>query len=464
MLTRRALALVSLLILLSVTFVACVAAPPAAAPAAESPATAPEEDAADVAAEEPAAAAGPSQEGVVELKYFYRVTQPNMEANIKWFTDTFNERNKDRIHVTGYSVDGETYKTKITIELRAPEPPDIFFSWEGGRAKALIDNGYVAVLDEYYEKYGWEDILNPAGVGLATYDGHKYFVPTEMAASVVWYRPDIFEQYDLTVPATWDELMANAEVLKANGVAPFMEANQQRWPAQFLWSAILVNKSGVDTYNQLLANEIPWTDERVVEAFTIVKDMLDNGMFIDGVNSLDVSPAVVPFSEGKAAMWYQGSFMLGRFRGDLEQCCLFPVDFFPFPKIGEQEPTISVFAEDTLMMHANSPHKDEAAEFLNWVISTEAQQMKMKIDKPFPANTQVDLSVLAPLEQRLGETMANSGYFTFMHVDHAFEPAIADTFLDSLQAVLGDAMTPLEAAEATEAEAVLVRGEIASNQ
>ena len=50
------------------------------------------------------------------------------------------------MHVTGASVDGETYKTKQTIEMSSSSPPDIFYSWEGGRAAEIIKAGFSADL------------------------------------------------------------------------------------------------------------------------------------------------------------------------------------------------------------------------------------------------------------------------------------------------------------------------------
>lgn len=396
---------------------------------------------------------------VVELKYFYRITSTSQEAFSKWVIDTFNEKYAGKIHVTGDVVDDETYKTKQAIVLASPTPPDVFFSWEGGRAKALIDAGFSAPLDDYYAKFGWEKILNPAGVALSVYDGKKYFVPWEMAAAVVWYRPDVYAKYGLSVPTTWDELAANAETLKNNGVAPFILTNQKRWPAQFEWTAILVNQAGLQTYQDLLANKIPWTDPRVVDAFATLKKMVDDGWYYPGINSMDLSVGVVPFSKGEVAMWYQGSWMPSVMKGS-EDKIPFPVDFFPFPKIGDQDPVMEVFAENTVMIHAKSTHQDEAAEFVNYFISDEVQTQKLVQDRPFPANVNVDLSQLSPEERKLGEAMSNAGFFSFMHVDHAFDPAIANAFLDATQALVGGAMSPEEAAAATEAEAVRVRGAV----
>jgi raffinose/stachyose/melibiose transport system substrate-binding protein len=130
------------------------------------------------------------------------------------------------------------------------------------------------------------------------------------------------------------------------------------------------------------------------------------------------------------------------------------------PPIDGKPPVMSVYAEDTIMIHAKSPNKDAAAEFLDWMISKPAMSEKLVIDKPFPSSTQADLSGLSEMEQRLSTTMSGAGSYTFMHVDHATAPAISDKFLDGLQGVLAGAITPEEAMQQTEDEAVRVRGKI----
>lgn len=396
----------------------------------------------------------------VELRYFYRAPWPSSEIYANYLIDTWNAEHGDKIHVTGASVDGETYKTKQAIELASSNPPDIFYSWEGGRAAEVIANGFSADLSEYYKQYKWSDSLVAAGVSLATFEGKQHFVPTEVGASVVWYRKDLYADLGLTVPTTWDELMVNAEAAKAAGLTAFQLANQKRWPSQFMWSAILVNKYGLDTYNGLIGDTIAWTDPRAVDVTQMMVDLAENGMFEDSFNSVDLAPAFIPWNQGEALMWYQGSFNLGSFRGEKETCCTVEMDFFPMPAFPGQDPVMSVFAEDTVMIHAKSPHKDEAAQFIDWMVSEAAMNQKLLIDKPFPSRVGSDLSGLSDMEQRLAKSIEDAGAFTFMHVDHAISPAVSDKFLDGVQAALAGAMTAEQAMQLTEKEATRVRGAI----
>jgi raffinose/stachyose/melibiose transport system substrate-binding protein len=402
----------------------------------------------------------PAHAAPTEIQYFYRAAWPTSEIYANWLIDEWNKKNGDRIKVTGASVDGETYKTKQTIEISSSDPPDVFYSWEGGRAGEIVKGGFAADLSAYYQKFGWDKSLNTASVSLAKFDGKPYFVPTELGASVVWYRKDLHDKLGLTVPTTWDEMMANAAKAKAAGIAPFMLSNQKKWPAQFMWSAMMVNKYGLDAYQGLIDNKIPWTDPRAVDITAMMKKLADDGMFIENFNSIDFAPAQVPWAQGKALYWYKGSFILGSFRGDKAQCCAEPIDWFPFPSMSDKKPVMSIYDEDTVMIHAASKNKDAAAEFVNWMVSPEASAKKLEIDKPYASNASTDLSHLSPMEQRLGKAMSDAGSYTFMHVDHGTPPAISDRFLDGLQGVLAGAISPEEAMEATETEAQRVRGKI----
>ena len=88
----------------------------------------------------------PARAAPIELNYFYRAAWPTSETYANYLIDEWNKKNGDRIHVTGASVDGETYKTKQTIEISSSEPPDIFYSWEGGRAGEIVKAGFAADL------------------------------------------------------------------------------------------------------------------------------------------------------------------------------------------------------------------------------------------------------------------------------------------------------------------------------
>jgi raffinose/stachyose/melibiose transport system substrate-binding protein len=387
------------------------------------------------------------------INFLYRSTNPQYDSYIKWFVSTFEQQHSD-IHVNVNSIPDADYHEKVSLVLKGNNPPDVFFSWEGGWAQTMVKDGFAAPLDSYYKKYHWDTELNSAANTLATFGGHQWFLPEYMSASAVWYNTDLFKKYNLTPPKTYDQLVQVANTLKSHGVAPFLLANQQQWEAQFDWTAYFVNKYGEPVYQQLLDHKIKWTDPRVVATFAQMKQWADTGWFLKGVNSMDFDgTAIVFWKRGSAGMWYQGSFILSKFitDGKLTQ----PVDWFPYPQVGTTTPSMSMFAENTYMINKASTHKAAAAELLDYLVSKPVQSRMVSEVGPFPANKSVSLSSQPAMVQRLGAAIAKSnGGFTWMHIDHALPPGIATPFLQGLQGVLSGTVTPQAAAEKTEQAAV----------
>ena len=79
---------------------------------------------------------------------------------------------------------------------------------------------------------------------------------------------------------------------------------------------------------------------------------------------------------------------------------------------------------------------------------------------PFPANSSIDETSLPAMVQRLGGLIAHDGGYTWMHIDHALGPEIAEPYLEALQGVLAGTVTPEQAAATTEKAALRAQGAV----
>ena len=108
-------------------------------------------------------------------------------------------------------------------------------------------------------------------------------------------------------PATYADLVAMAPDLKAAGYAPFVHAgkNIYLWPVWQFWAygQTSGNKAIEGTFS-VLAGDTKFTDPEHVAGLEILQRFTDDGMFIDGVNSLDSDAAWLQFTQGKAAFFY----------------------------------------------------------------------------------------------------------------------------------------------------------------
>ncbi len=392
---------------------------------------------------------GGSSSGVVNITYSARLTGVGDDADAA-VVEAFNKKFEGTYHVNRTAADDETYKTKQITQLTGADAPDVFYSWAGGRAKDIIDAGFAAPLDGYYSLHGWDKKLNALGQNSATFDGKKYFVPTMMSGSAVWYQPDIFAKEGIAVPTTFEELEAAAAKLKAAGIVPFMLSNKEKWEAQFYWTQVVVAQNGPEVYNNLVAGKGKWTDAPFVAAWQKLADWSKAGYYYGSPNSIGYADSTIPWTKGEAATNVQGNWYQSTIAGS-DPAAAAKIDYFPYPAISGKRSTLEFWAENTLMINAKSDkaHQDAAAAFIDYYVSVEAQSTLAQAGRLFPSNINVDLTTL-----KLPDVMVKFAKFansqtgaTFMHVDLAFTAKIANEFLDATQGVINGTVTPTEAAK-----------------
>ncbi|MFJ4998586.1 ABC transporter substrate-binding protein [Microbacterium sp. NPDC088619] len=76
------------------------------------------------------------------------------------------------------------------------------------------------LFDKYADDYGLGDISESMREGMS-FDGELYALPMQAQMFVMAYRTDIFEDLGLEVPTTFDEMIAAAEAIKAEGLMDY---------------------------------------------------------------------------------------------------------------------------------------------------------------------------------------------------------------------------------------------------
>lgn len=201
--------------------------------------------------------------------------------------------------------------------LAASNDLPVLFSYQSGKPLLdLIDSNAALDLERTFSELGMADRLNPAAVELlkAYAEGKGlYALPLEMNIEGFWYNKSIFAKYGLHEPRTWDEMLAAADTLKREGVQPFSVAGKEKWPITRLINAYAIRKLGVDAMEKVDKGELSLTDSGFVEAADTVQQMGLKGYFGSRVNTIDMGTSVNLFLQGKAAMFYMGSWQLRAF-------------------------------------------------------------------------------------------------------------------------------------------------------
>jgi raffinose/stachyose/melibiose transport system substrate-binding protein len=196
--------------------------------------------------------------------------------------------------------------------------------------------GQVVDIGKEFKKLGVTNELVPAAAAiLKKIDGGKILsLPFEFNIEGVWYNKKIFADNGVAIPKTWDQLVAAAAKLKAAGVQPFAASGIQGWPITRLIGNYLFSTIGANAMENIKSGKAKLTDPQYVAAAQAVADLGSKGYFGDGVTSLDYTPAEQLFLQGKAAMFYMGSWILGELNDPKQnEIGLADVGFFPFPKV-----------------------------------------------------------------------------------------------------------------------------------
>ncbi len=225
----------------------------------------------------------------------------------------------------------------------------------------LVKNGEALDLDATLQQLGVADQLVPSAVALLkkVYGAPLNALPFELNIEGFWYNKQMFSQNGLQPPTTWDELVQLAAALQSKGIQPFAASGIQGWPLTRLIGNYLFRKLGPSALDDVKSGKAKLTDPAYVEAAQQVANLGKLGYFGKGVATLDYTPALDLFLQGKTAMIYMGSWALADFNNPSETTIgASNIGYFPFPNV-----TDGVGSSDQTPMNAGQPTSVNKAKY-----------------------------------------------------------------------------------------------------
>lgn len=204
-----------------------------------------------------------------------------------------------------------------------------------------------------------QDILNALG-GI---DGETNGVPFALNATGVIYNMDIFDELGLSVPTTWDELIATAEVVRAAGTVPFYLTWKDAWTTLPPFNPLAQNIPPDDFWPRREAGETTFSAEwpPVAEQLLALKEFGPPDPF-----RFDYNTGNRAMADGEAAMYFQGNWAIPSIREINPDINL---GMFAFPATNDPERNRLVSGVDVLftMPRRETPHEEEALTFIRWM-------------------------------------------------------------------------------------------------
>ena len=183
----------------------------------------------------------------------------------------------------------DNFEQEIQIQMESGDTPDFALWPQPGAVVDAANRGYLtplADLDIDLEEY--QNNFSSYLVGLGTVDGVIYGgANAANLKSIVWYQPAEFEARGYSVPTTWDDMIALADQIVADGMNPFcfgMYSNgASGWLAtDWMEDIMLRTGNGVESYDQWVNHEIPFNDPIVKNAATLLSQIMHTDGYVVG--------------------------------------------------------------------------------------------------------------------------------------------------------------------------------------
>lgn len=262
------------------------------------------------------------------------------------------------------ALDDESYKTKFKAYASGNSMPDLVNIWcSPSFLDEVVAANVLAPLNAAdYADYGFAD-GSLAGV---TYDGQLYGLPRNTDVLGFYYNKDMFAQYGLSVPTTWDELVSVCQTLNDNGVSGIAMDGQDGWVLAHFINCMTGTILGADTYNVML-DSVKNGDYSNPAWETSVSAAAENAsvLFQTGFETTDYGTAMNLFINGQAGMFFMGSW-------EMSMSPDFAVGHFTMPDVdGDGQGVIGAYNGGGYAVSANSTVKEEAIKLLNYMFRPE---------------------------------------------------------------------------------------------
>lgn len=176
---------------------------------------------------------------------------------------------------------------------------------------ALGKNGYVLNYEKQLKKLGvWNDILPAASSTVDSVYGGMVSLPYQYNIEGIWYNKAIFKKLGLSVPTTYPQLTADSKKILAAGYTPFATDGSDEWPVTRLIGMYIFRSLGPNAMKNVENGTAKLTSPKYVAAAAAVQSMAEAGYFGTGFVTTDAAAATNEFLTGKAAMMYDGSWLL----------------------------------------------------------------------------------------------------------------------------------------------------------
>jgi len=205
--------------------------------------------------------------------------------------------------------------------------------------------GLVGDLKAALEEAGtWDSVLPAAESTVEQVYGGFVSMPYQYNIEGIFYNKQIFADNGVEEPKTWDDLLTASAALQDAGVVPMTEAGANGWPLTRIMGMYIYRNVGPEAMTAIQDGSAKLTDPEYVAGAQALADYADAGYFGEGFTTRDGDTSSNMFLTGKAAMTYDGTWLLSAINDpERNEIGGENVGFMPFPAVDGGEGTIDQY-------------------------------------------------------------------------------------------------------------------------
>lgn len=315
------------------------------------------------------------------------------------FAKAFEQKHPN-VTVKIQAIQNEDFEGKLTTAMQDPSSgPDVFMGLGGQKTRDMVDAGQVMDLTDKLTSSTKASV----GSSLSTqeYNGKVYGVPVTVQPGGIWYSKDLFKQAGISgTPETFDELMDDAEKLKAAGIAPIALGGKDAWPAAHWYYWLSLRECSPKAYNQGMVKK-DFSDQCWIKAGQDLNELSHKKLFNDGFLTTTAqqgaSSSAGLLANHKAAMELMGTWEPGVIK-DLtpDKKPLADLGFFAFPTVKGGKGKAGALMGAATGFNVNPKAPQAAIDFVNFMSDTKWQEKYAEAFSTIPASEKAYPAVTDP--------------------------------------------------------------------
>lgn len=328
------------------------------------------------------------QTGPVALNWYAHASTFNNTQQA--IIDKFNETNTDiSINLIELPENTSDKLQALLIALRSGDGSIDFFNADVTWTSIFASSGLIEPLDDHFTEAERAKYL-PSTIDAATFNGSIWGIPFRTDAGVLYYRTDLLEKYNQSVPTTWEELKNTANLIvtaeRAEGNTMYGHAGSMKQYEGLTCNAVewFYSNGGtvIDDKGDVVINS-----PNNVEILTLIKEMIDLKLFPEGILSYgsgDVRASMFQGNQVFMRAWPK-AYALSQNPENSKVAGLLGVAELPRGESGTKGH--STLGGWQLFLSKSSKNKEAALKFMDFYTSEYAMKLHALNDSYLPARS-----------------------------------------------------------------------------